>query len=100
MDVAGQVKCFLDRLTSFFNSHEKGSWPTSKLSKGKKALFVQTQGADEEVFNEIHEKYQQYFNMLGLSETHTIKAAGFADPAQGVSPDTLNEAEKLALSLV
>ncbi len=28
----------------------------SKLPEGKKALFVQTQGADEEMFKEIYEK--------------------------------------------
>ncbi len=100
MDVPGQVKCFLDRLTSYFNPHQKNTYPSSKLSEGKKALFVQTQGADEDMFKDVYERYQQYFSVLGFSKVNTIRATGFMDPDQEIGPETLNEAEKLALNLV
>lgn len=100
MDVPGQVKCFLDRLTSYFEPHEKNTLPLSKLPEGKKALFVQTQGADEGMFENVYEKYQQYFSMLGFSNVQAIRATGFMDPNQKIDQNILKKAEELALSFV
>ena len=100
MDVPGQVKLFIDRMWSFIKPDFLTNPNPGRLSQGKTFLFIQTQRADETMFNEINVKYQQYFKMLGFSKAQTIRAAGFDDPNQEVSQDILKEAKRLALSLV
>ncbi|MCP3926471.1 MAG: flavodoxin family protein [Desulfobacterales bacterium] len=74
-DVPGQVKCFIDRLYSFKDS----DWKT-KLSDGKKVIFVQTQGREEGMFKNVSEKYEQIMKTLGFSEVHIIRACNFVNP--------------------
>ena len=100
MDVPGPVKTFFDRLSSYLDAHDKDALPKSQLSKGKKAVFVLAQGAGESLFREVYEKYQFYFNLLGFSETHVVRAVGLSGSEQGLDPELLNRAENLALNMV
>ncbi len=99
MDVPGQVKSFIDRLYSFLKPDFMNESHPSRLSEGKKAIFIQTQGAGEEMFKEVPIKYQQILSLFGFSEVKIIRAVDLNDPKKEVESNILNEAKKLALSL-
>ena len=73
-DLPGQLKCFIDR----FYSYAKEDWQTnpkpSRLPSGKKVVFIQTQGAGEDMHDEIFGKYDAIFKMFaGFEECFYIR---------------------------
>lgn len=96
-DITAQLKGFFDRLYSTFDpdySEETGF--TSRLPAGKKALFIYTQGAAEDIHAEIPERYNTYLETSGFTDCRVIRDCsreGFGDgPPASESMDTATTA--------
>ena len=74
--VTGQAKCYIDRTFSFAKPDFMTNPNPSRLSAGKKAVFITTQGAPEDAFEEIHESYRDYFKRYGFAESYHIRGCG------------------------
>ena len=82
-DVSSQLKGFLDRTYSYLVPDFHNQPVKSRLSPGKKLVFIQTQGnPDESLFINIFPKFEYFFKMNGFAETHFIRACGVRVPGQ------------------
>lgn len=73
-NVTGQTKCFIDRTFSFAKPDYRTNPNPSRLSTGKKVVFITTQGAPEEAFEDLHDKFGNYFKRYGFDESFHIRA--------------------------
>jgi len=96
-DLSAQLKCFWDRTYSFANSDF-----TSRLGSGKKSVMLLAQGAPaEEMFSDIHPRYERWLKMFGFSENYLIRALGVQGPGEVKDkPEILEQARELARQLV
>ncbi len=96
-DLSGQLKCFFDRTYSYANPDF-----TSRLSPGKKTLFILTQGApDEGMFNDIYPRYERWLKMFGFGPNYLIRATGVQGPGEVKDkPEVLQQAEEIARKLM
>lgn len=95
-DVSGQFKTFFDRTWSLVNVNYAEKSPfTSRLPKGKTALFILSQGDIEEKHIDIVERYTPFFQLYGY-DLKVIRATGLmsGDPDADVF-----EAQVAAISL-
>ncbi len=101
-DMSGQLKCFIDRTYSFMGPDFRTNPNASRLSPGKKLVFIMTQGAPaEDMFNDIHPKIEGIFHRHGFSETVTIRGCGLREEGEAETRDDLMElAEKTAERMV
>jgi len=92
-DLSGQLKCFFDRTYAFANPDF-----TSRLAPGKKSVFILTQGAPaEEMFNDIHPRYERWLRMFGVEPNYLIRALGVQGPGEVKEQATvLQQAEDVA----
>ena len=82
-EVTGQLKSFIDRTFSFLGPDFHTNPNASRLSPGKKMVFIQTQQqSDEKVFNNIYPKYESFFKWYGYNENYLIRACGVAGPGE------------------
>ena len=80
-DVTGQVKTFLDRTFSYLTPDFMTAPVKSRLSPGKKLVFVLTQGnPDPNLFGDIFPKIDYFFKTYGFDERHIIRACGVNEP--------------------
>ena len=99
-DVSGQFKMFFDRTWSLVNVNYQNEIPFStRLKKGKTAIFLLSQGDYKEKHKDIVERYSHYFELYGY-ELKVIRATGLmsGDPAADVS-ESQTEMIDLAKSL-
>jgi multimeric flavodoxin WrbA len=76
-DITGQLKCFTDRTYSFLKPDYLTNSQPSRLTAGKKLLFIITQGhPDEAMFNHVFPLYDQFFKWYGYAESRLIRACG------------------------
>jgi multimeric flavodoxin WrbA len=75
-DVSSQLKAFIDRTYSFVEADYMTNPNASRLNRGKKLVFIQTQEAGEEIFCEIFSKYSLFFQFYGFEECKFIQACG------------------------
>lgn len=75
-DVPSQLKAFIDRTYSFIDADYMTNPNASRLDKGKKLVFIQTQEAGNESFGEIFSKYSLAFQLYGFEECKLIQAGG------------------------
>ncbi len=97
-EVTGQLKCFIDRTFSYLVPDFITSCTPSRLTRGKRLVFVVTQGLPEEsLFADIFPRYERFFKWLGFSKTRLIRACGLRPdtPADVVAP-YLRQAEEVA----
>ncbi len=102
-EVPGQVKCFTDRLYSFFppNYIQPGAVP--RISPGKKVVLITTQGAPETAMKEVSDRYSALLKrMLGASEVHALRAGGVGGGGipKIVPEHYLKQAEELAKQIM
>ena len=97
-DISGQLKCFLDRTFSYLKPDYITNSEPSRLSPGKKLLFIITQGApDEAMFDHIFPLYDRFFKWYGYSESRLIRACGVGgDGVMDVPERVLVAAEEAA----
>lgn len=87
-DVTSQLKGFIDRTFSYFTPEYRTSATPSRLSPGKKLVFVQTQGnPDETFFADVFPKYAAFLKRNSFGESHLIRARGVSSPDDVVKHD-------------
>jgi multimeric flavodoxin WrbA len=75
-DISGRLKCFFDRTYSYLNPDF-----SSRLPRGKKAVFILVQGEPEESeFIDIFPRYERWLKMYGFSPIYRLRATGVRDP--------------------
>jgi multimeric flavodoxin WrbA len=75
-DVSSQLKAFIDRTFSYLTADYTSNAHPSRLSRGKKLVFILTQGQpDETQFDDIFPRYNYFFRWYGF-ETYLIRACG------------------------
>ena len=96
-DLSAQLKCFWDRTYAFVNPDF-----SSRLAPGKKSVMLLSQGAAaEEMFNDIHPRYERWLKMFGFAENYVVRAVGVQGAGEVKDkPEVLNQARNLARQLV
>ena len=74
LDIPGQVKSFIDRCFSFVKPDFTPLTDSSRLAKGKKLVFIQTQGGAENMFRDVHTRYEAAFKRIGFTDSYVIRA--------------------------
>jgi multimeric flavodoxin WrbA len=96
-DLSGQLKCFWDRTYALINPDF-----STRLAPGKKSvMFLAQANPNEDMFDDIHPRYERWLKMFGFNDNYQIRAVGVRDA--GVvkdQPETLEQAKKLAQELV
>lgn len=73
-DVSAQLKTFIDRTYSYLTPNFMTEKIKHRLPKGKKLVFIQSQGAPEEMYAEVFERYNSFFKVLNyFDETHVLR---------------------------
>lgn len=76
-DISAQMKMFIDRTYSYYVPDFMTNPKPSRLSSGKKMVFIMTQGEpDETMYKDIYPKYDFFFQVLGFKNTELIRACG------------------------
>ena len=95
--ISGQLKCLQDRTFSFMVPDFRTNPNPSRLSPGKKVVFITSQGAPEDMFEDIHTKYKNYFERYGFEETHSIRGCDMREVGDaGAREDIMELADKTA----
>jgi len=96
-DLSAQLKCFWDRTYAFANPDF-----SSRLAPGKNSVLFLAQGAPaEEMFNDIHPRYERWLKMFGFAENHLVRAVGVQGAGEVKNkPEVLEQARELARRLV
>ena len=86
-DTSGQFKQFFDRTWSLIDYDIKADPPAaSRLSNGKTAIFILSQGDMDEKHQDIVERYTPFFDLYGY-DLKVVRATGLfsGDPGADVS---------------
>lgn len=100
-DVSAQLKGFIDRSYSYLNPNFMDNEVKHRLPAGKKFVFIQTQGAPDEMYDEIFGRYNFFFEFLNyFEETHYLRACN-QSPDIGVAaqPELVKEAQAIGEKL-
>ncbi len=97
-DLSSQLKGFIDRSYSYLASDYLTNPKPSRLSEGKKLVFISTQGnPDQERFAGIFERYDYFFKWYGFTESRLIRACGVREAGEvAAREDVMNLAETTA----
>ena len=96
-DIPSQLKAFVDRTYSFVEADYMTNPNASRLEKGKKLVFIQTQEADPEAFKDIFARYSLYFQFYGFEECKLILAGGVGQKSDSTEQkEAFKEAEETA----
>ena len=94
-DVTGQFKSFFDRTWSLVKPDYMTNSHPARMDKGKKALWISSQGDTEEKFKDVVDKYTGFLTLFG-AQTQTIRAFGMENElGQDITP-FLAQAEEIA----
>lgn len=73
-DISAQLKCFIDRTWSYFGINGQSA---SHLVKNRKLVFILSFGySDKYHYNDLIQKYTNYFKMFGFTQIDCIIACG------------------------
>jgi len=79
-DVSSQLKGFIDRMFCFLVPDYRTNPQKSRLSPGKKLVFIQVQGRpDEHKFADIFKRYGEFFEWYGFKERYHIRCWGIRE---------------------
>jgi len=97
-EVSSQLKSFIDRTFSYLVPDYMTNPQPSRLSPGKKLVFILAQGyPDESKYADVFPKYESFFKWYGFDESHLIRACGVSAPgAVEEREDIMNLAEETA----
>ncbi|KAF0218966.1 MAG: NADPH-dependent FMN [Geobacteraceae bacterium] len=97
-DITAQLKGFMDRTFSYLVPDFETNPQPSRLSPGKKLLFILTQGhPDAAMFADIFPRYDYFLKWGGFVETRLIRACGVgAGGVRDVPEGVLRESEETA----
>jgi multimeric flavodoxin WrbA len=94
-DVTGQFKCFIDRTWSLVKPDYETNPEPSYIPKGKRALFITSQQAGEELHKDVVNKYLGFLTMYGF-KTDSIRACGIGAQNPNAVDEYIVEAKKIA----
>ena len=97
-DVSSPIKAFIDRTYSYLVPNYLNQPKPSRLSPGKKLIFIQTQTQpDEKLYADVFTRNERFFNRYGFTETHLIRIGGVRNPGDVESrKDAMELAEETA----
>jgi multimeric flavodoxin WrbA len=100
-EISSQLKGFIDRTFSYLVPDYVGNPNPSRLSPGKRLVFIQTQGQpDENMYADVFPRYDYYFKWYGFDDSHLIRACGVRDEGDvEAREDVLKLAEETAQKL-
>lgn len=76
-DVASTLRGFIERTYSYFVPDFHTNPNPSRLSPGKKLVFIQTQGQpDEKLFADLFSRIEPIFKRYGFTESYLIRGCG------------------------
>jgi multimeric flavodoxin WrbA len=79
-DVTAQLKGFIDRTFSYLVPDYPFTENKTRLSPGKKVVFVLTQGTpDEGLFADVFPRYAGFFTWLGFPEARLLRGCGLQE---------------------
>ena len=100
-EVSSQLKAFIDRTYSFLVPEFINAPNPSRLSPGKKLVFIQAQGyPDEECYDDIYPRYAKFFKWYGFDDSYFVRVCGVSNPDDAKGRDdimnqTIQTAEKV-----
>lgn len=102
-DVTGEMKRFIDRCYSHVPPDYLTGGARTRMTPGKKCVFVLTQGyPGEEMFGEAYSLFAGFFGPEWFGyEMHLVRGCGLSDPkAAGESVALMEQAEALGKQLM
>lgn len=102
-EVSAQLKTFIDRTFSFLTpEYARDKEHRSRLAPGKTLIFLIAQGHPrEDLFADIFPRYQYFFNWLGFTKSHVVRACGVYHPGDvPARPDLVKELAALGRRIV
>lgn len=101
-DVTSPIRAFIERTYSYFVPDFATNPKPSRLSPGKKMVFIQTQGQpNEKLFADIFPRMDGLFKRLGFANNHFIRACGVRKLGEVASrPEAMKQAEETAQKLM
>lgn len=99
--ITGQLKSFIDRTFSFLKPDYMTSENPSRLSPGKKCLFVLTQGdPNSNMYSNVYTEYEAFLKWYGY-EMHSIRGIGLLEKTDAEhNEELMGEARELAKKIV
>jgi multimeric flavodoxin WrbA len=97
-EVSSQMKGFIDRTYSYLVPDYTTNPKPSRLSPGKKLVFIQTQAQpDESFYADVFPRYDSFLKWYGFDDNHLIRACGVGDAGEVSSrEDVMKLAEETA----
>lgn len=101
-EVSSPLRAFIERTYSFFTPDFLTNPNPSRLSPGKKLVFIQTQGQpNEKLFGDVFPRIEPFFKRYGYAERHLIRACGVRKPGEVKDrAEVMDLAERTAQTLV
>ncbi|MGI9536105.1 MAG: flavodoxin family protein [Desulfocapsaceae bacterium] len=100
-DISAQLKAFIDRTYSYLTPNFMTEEIKHRLPKGKKLVFIQSQGASQEMYNDVFDRYNSFFKTLDyFEETHVLRGCDLNElGASKNREDLVNGAKQIAENL-
>jgi multimeric flavodoxin WrbA len=93
-DVTSPLRAFIERTYSYFVPDFHTNPNPSRLSPGKKLVFIQTQGQpSENLFADIFSRIEPIFKRYGFTDNHFLRVCGVRKPGEA---ESRSEAMRLA----
>lgn len=101
-DISAQLKIFIDRTYSYLTPGFMTEEVKHRLPKGKKLVFIQSQGAPAEMYTEVFERYNTFFKMLNyFDETYVLHGSDINDLGAAMArEDLVQTAREIAANLL
>ena len=100
-DISAQTKAFIDRTFSFVKPDYYNRPDPVRLAPGKKMLWVITQEATAEYYDDIFQRYGGMFKTIAGFDTYLIRGTGVEAPGEVIHKHEVMElAEKMAQQLI
>lgn len=97
-DVTSTLRGFIERTYSYFVPDFATNPKPSRLTPGKKLVFIQTQGQPgENMFADLFSRMEPIFKRYGFTETHLIRGLGVRKPGEiAAKEDVMKKVEETA----
>ncbi len=101
-DVTSQIKGFIDRTYSYLVSDYLTNPKPSRLTPGKKLVFILAQGQPlENKYADVFPRYQGFFKWYGFKDAHLIRVCGVRGPEEvSAKEEALKQAEEVAKKIM
>ncbi len=101
-DVTSQTNQFIHRSYSFYVPYFIPNPAPSRLEKGKRLVFIQTQAQENpDMFNDIYPKYDFFFQFLGFDPGIFVRACGVSEPGDAENDSIrMEEARQAAAAIM